>query len=414
LDNLTHTLVGLVVGEAAAQGTHADPTGLANETRRKLFVSVMAIGSNAPDLDFIQSRITGSKLDYLLHHRGHTHTILGAVVLSLLLYACCEAWCRWRRQHLSPRDRLQLMCVGLLASLLHIALDFTNSYGVHPFWPLDNRWYYGDSVFIVEPLFWAACAPLVFILRSKFAKAFVALALFAGLGLSIATAIVPPALCTALAVLTAGMLAIGKTASARIALTISIVVWLSINAAFTLASGVAVDRARAFAAAAFPNDRLLDHVLSPMPVNPFCWSLILVQSTEDQWFIRRASLALAPRWLPAARCPSRSDPNAVTAPVEPIGATDRAEIVWINQLTLDRAALREWVAKDCAAAQFMRFARAPWLAQHEGALILGDARFDNERGLNFAEVGLGDRTHCLSFVPPWVAPRRDLLPSLEE
>ncbi|WP_370466973.1 metal-dependent hydrolase, partial [Salmonella enterica] len=73
------------------------------------------------------------------------------------MYLACEAWCRWERYTVSWADRMQLAAIACLATLLHIALDFTNSYGVHPFWPFDNRWYYGDAVFIVEPLFWAAC-----------------------------------------------------------------------------------------------------------------------------------------------------------------------------------------------------------------------------------------------------------------
>lgn len=410
MDNLTHTLVGLIVGESAARATRADPAGLASDTRRNLFVSLMAIGSNVPDLDFIQSRITGSKLDYLLHHRGHTHTLLGAIALSLILYLCCEAWCRWRGHRTTPRDRQQLVGIGLVASLLHIVLDLTNSYGVHPFWPFDNRWYYGDAVFIVEPLFWAASAPLLFLLRSKFAKTFVAVALFAGIGLSVATGIVPKLMCVVLAAVTIAMIMVGKFASARVALATSIAVWFSVNAMFMATSAIAADRARASAASAFPNERLLDHVLAPMPANPFCWSLILVQENEDQWFIRRASLALAPQWLPANRCPMRSDPSMGTAPVNEIDIEDQPAIAWINEIVMERAPLNEWIERDCAAAQFMRFARAPWLALSDKGWILGDARFDNERGLSFAEIALGDgRTPCISYVPPWVPPREDLL-----
>jgi inner membrane protein len=414
MDNLTHTLVGLVVGEAAARVTRADPKDIAHDTRRNLFVSLMAIGSNVPDLDFIQSRITESKLDYLIHHRGHTHTILGAIALGLILYLCCELWCRYKRQPLSMRDRLQLIGVGLLASLLHIALDFTNSYGVHPFWPVDNRWYYGDAVFIVEPLFWAASAPLLFLLRSKFAKAFVVLALFAGLGLSITTGMVPPLLCAALAALIVAMILVGKLASTRAALTISLVVWFAINATFVASSAVAAKQVRAIAQAAFPNERLLDHVLSPLPANPFCWNAILVQTRDDAWSLRRAVLALAPRWLPAQRCPRRSDPSAGTAPMTAIQAADQPSIEWVNEITMDRAASYEAIDGDCAALQFMRFARAPWLASVEGRSVIGDLRFDNERALSFAEIELGDATACLSNVPPWVMPRGDLVPQLAE
>jgi inner membrane protein len=415
LDNLTHTLVGLLVGETAARTTRADSGGVGTATRRNLFVSLMAIGNNVPDLDFIQSRITGSKLDYLLHHRGHTHTIVGAIVLSAILYASCEAWCRCRQQRLSMRDRIQLGAIALVATLLHIALDFTNSYGVHPFWPLDNRWYYGDAVFIVEPMFWAASAPLVFLLRTKLAKSFVAIALFAGLALSIATGMVPMLLCVALAALTATMLAVGKLASARAALATSICVWLAINAVFLSSSAIAADRARALAAAAFPGQTLLDPVLSPMPANPFCWQLILVQANEDQWFIRRASLALAPDWLEAQRCPSRGDAAETTATTSTLEIASTSEIAWLNEIAMARATLTQWMARDCDAAAFMRFARAPWIgqrviAQSETAWVLGDARFDNERALTFAEMELSEgRTTCMSRVPPWTPPREELL-----
>ena len=36
----------------------------------------------------------------------------------------------------------------MCGTLLHLGMDFLNSYGVHPFWPIQNRWVYGDSVFI--------------------------------------------------------------------------------------------------------------------------------------------------------------------------------------------------------------------------------------------------------------------------
>lgn len=39
-----------------------------------------------------------------------------------------------------------------LAGLTHILLDFTNNYGVRPFWPFSEKWYAWDIVFIVEPV----------------------------------------------------------------------------------------------------------------------------------------------------------------------------------------------------------------------------------------------------------------------
>jgi len=412
LDNITHTLVGLLVGEATSRALPAT-RGLAANTKRNLIVGLMTIGSNVPDLDLIPSRISGSKLEYLLHHRGHTHTILGAFALAAVLLALCELWCRWRRYELTSRNRAELGAATLLSLLLHIALDYGNSYGVHPFWPFDNRWLYGDSIFIVEPSFWAACAPLVFVLRSPLARIFVALAVVAGLALGRWTGIVPMPLWIALLLLSLAMLAVGKLASSRTAVIAALVVCVGINVMFGVTGATAAQRAREAAAQSYPQLVLLDHILTPMPANPLCWQLVLVQRDDTSWYVRRAMLALSPRWFTAARCPSRSDDTKATAEMQKIAIVATPRIAWNDEIKVSRATLTEWIAKDCVAAAFMRFARAPWLAQLNETWVIGDARFDFERELNFAELELGEASEgCLAYVPPWVPPRADLVEGL--
>ncbi|MGA8492885.1 MAG: metal-dependent hydrolase, partial [Terriglobales bacterium] len=39
-----------------------------------------------------------------------------------------------------------------LAGLSHILLDYTNDYGVRPFWPFSEKWYSWDIVFIADPI----------------------------------------------------------------------------------------------------------------------------------------------------------------------------------------------------------------------------------------------------------------------
>jgi len=53
--------------------------------------------------------------------------------------------------NLPPRWGL-LFFYACLAGLSHILLDFTNNYGVRPFWPFSEKWYSWDIVFIVEPV----------------------------------------------------------------------------------------------------------------------------------------------------------------------------------------------------------------------------------------------------------------------
>ena len=42
--------------------------------------------------------------------------------------------------------------MAALAGFSHILLDFTNNYGVRPFWPFFEKWYSWDIVFIFEPI----------------------------------------------------------------------------------------------------------------------------------------------------------------------------------------------------------------------------------------------------------------------
>ncbi len=56
--------------------------------------------------------------------------------------------------NLPPRWGL-LYLFALIAGLSHIVLDFTNGYGVRPFWPFSERWYSWDIVFIIDPIIYA-------------------------------------------------------------------------------------------------------------------------------------------------------------------------------------------------------------------------------------------------------------------
>ena len=48
-----------------------------------------------------------------------------------------------------------LYLTALIAALSHLLLDWTNNYGVRPFYPFNPRWYAGSIVFIAEPVVWA-------------------------------------------------------------------------------------------------------------------------------------------------------------------------------------------------------------------------------------------------------------------
>src|SRR3954451_19772831 len=111
MDNLTHSLIGIVAGETVARSTRAADGGLTANTRRAFLVTIGVIGGNLPDCDLIwsYSGFTRDKLAYLLQHRGYTHTIVGCVALALLLYGGAELVARFRRVTFSRADRVALL-----------------------------------------------------------------------------------------------------------------------------------------------------------------------------------------------------------------------------------------------------------------------------------------------------------------
>lgn len=408
MDNLTHTLIGALVGDAASRFFPATPAGLPAHTRRSFFVSLMTLGSNLPDADFVYPLLTDNKLDYLSQHRGYTHTVLGALVAALLMWLLCE--CLLRYKHLKPAraDRGWLIGLALLAPLLHLAMDATNSYGVHPFWPFYNGWLYGDSVFIIEPLFWAAAAPLIFTLKTRLARALVGIALAGGIALSVSTRLVPPALCIVLIALTLAMLALGRWLAPRRALLAGMAVWLLVTGIFIAAGRLAERRVIAYANEQFPQARMLDRTLTPMPVNPLCWEVILAQSDQDQYVLRRAMLSLMPNLLSASRCPSRSLDVQTTAPLTAVADRGALDWQWYGELSMPLERLKQLADRNCAATVLLHFARDPWVAQREGQWLIGDLRYDREAGLGFAELALQNEQSC-PRTPPWTPPRQDLL-----
>ncbi|GFE78071.1 hypothetical protein GCM10011487_00710 [Steroidobacter agaridevorans] len=408
MDNVTHTIIGTLVGEVAARVAPSQNSTLPAITRRNLCVTLAAIGSNLPDADLLYS-FFGADLNYLLHHRGHTHTILVALLLGAAALAITRWWLRRRGLQASSQDYALLAAVLSFTPLLHIAMDFTNNYGVHPFWPVDNRWFYGDSVFIIEPLFWAACAPLAFIFKTHIARFAVLLLMVAAIALCFLTGMVPRPLAAAYSLLVAGMLLIGQRASANVALAASVIVWLGSTAMFAITAQAARSRIDAVAAQQFPDSTLVDRIVTPMPVNPACWEVMMLQKEADTAVIRRAMLTMAPGLLTADRCLSRSLDIEITAPLVPVPKESAAQVKWYGQISTPLARLVDLAQKNCEAAAAFRFIRMPWLANVKEGLVLGDLRYDREPELGFAEIVIADPPNCPRLVPNWVEPRRDLL-----
>ena len=116
--------------------------------------AVLTLAAEAPDLDVL-SRFGGPAFGFA-HHRGFTHSFLGvpldaAVVVGFVYLIWRLRGRKVKDPNLPPRWGL-LFLYACLAGLSHILLDFTNNYGVRPFWPFSEKWYSWDIVFIFEPI----------------------------------------------------------------------------------------------------------------------------------------------------------------------------------------------------------------------------------------------------------------------
>ncbi len=411
MDNVTHSLIGLIVGEGLARTVPVSRAGLAPALRRNAFVAVAVIGNNLPDIDLLYSYRgpAHDKLGYLLEHRGYTHTVVGCAVLGLLLYAGMAAWLRRARAVVTRADHFALAGVALLSTYLHLFMDALNSYGVHPFWPFQNRWLYGDAVYIVEPLYWVAAAPLIFLLRSTPARVLLGLTLASAVALSIASGLVAPPAYGVLATLLVVLLWIGRRLDARGAALASVATFLAVTGVFVLAGRVAAGRIEALAGRDFPADRLLDHILTPMPANPLCWDAWVLQTRGEHYTARHAVLALAPRWLPAGACRGSLE-RPTRVPQTAAREQDANAIRW-REFSMSRSTLTALVTTRCDAAALMRFARAPFALRTREGWLLGDLRFAGQSAGGFSELRLtGSRTEVrCAGTPPWIPPREDLL-----
>jgi len=161
MEPVTHFLTGACIGRA----------GLNRKTAYATLTAVLA--AEAADIDVLWS--LAGPVEELKHHRGITHTFLAAPVVAGVVVGAVWLLHRWRQARrrrkqaaappVDPRAPILrppqpvswpwLYLTALIAALSHLLLDFTNNYGLRPFFPFNPRWYAGSFMFIAEPLLWA-------------------------------------------------------------------------------------------------------------------------------------------------------------------------------------------------------------------------------------------------------------------
>jgi inner membrane protein len=146
LEPVTHFLTGACMSRSGLNRKSA------------LATLTMVLAAEAADLDVLWA--FKGPIAALQHHRGITHTFLGAPFAAAATVGFVYLLYLWRGPSGKPRilrSKLPvrwdyLYWLALIAALSHILLDYTTAYGIRMFAPFNWRWYSWDIVFIVEPV----------------------------------------------------------------------------------------------------------------------------------------------------------------------------------------------------------------------------------------------------------------------
>ncbi len=290
LDPVAHTLFGAALAESGLR------------RRSRYATATLLIGANLPDIDVIAG--LGGDDAELHFRRGWTHGVLAMLLLPLLLTLGVWLWHRWRARSQAADapafHPLRILALAYLAVWSHPLLDWLNTYGVRLLMPFDGRWFYGDTLFIIEPWFWLLAAVGVVVARTGTrgaATAWGVLALLAS-ALVLGTDVTSPAVkliwCAGIALIT--LLAWRRPAWApgqRLAQGGLAVLFLYIGATHLLAR-----MAEARAGLRFAN--AISVQSNPVPANPLRHRMVVVEEDIYRVIAEDGSLHELPRQAPDA------------------------------------------------------------------------------------------------------------------
>jgi inner membrane protein len=123
-------------------------------------MATLVIAANLPDIDAL-GLLFGENLAW---RRGWTHGPIAMLVLPPMLVGAMVLLDRWQaRRGTRPEVRLPVH-VGWLCTLAYLGwashplLDFMNTYGIRLLMPFSERWFYGDTLFIIDVWLWTILA----------------------------------------------------------------------------------------------------------------------------------------------------------------------------------------------------------------------------------------------------------------
>lgn len=348
MDPFTHTLAGLTAAKA----------GL--ERLSPLATTVCVLAANSPDSDIVVG-LTTDRWNYLHHHRGITHSIVGVIALAAivptLVWLGERGWAKLRKREARSRYRA-LLLVSAIATATHPLMDWTNNYGVRPLLPWNGRWVYGDLVFIVDPFILLLVGGAAFLVTSNrgpkivlwalLGAVFVTLSLIVGgrrdpglEGASVARFVLLAGTIVIVTIRVIGVARGRERIIAALALTLLVFYWgglaLAHRAALNEADSIANQTASQF------NERVLRVVAMPTLANPSRWFCVAETDRAVYWFPVKLG----------------NTPAANSLQIVDGYQTDAAEGVERFEKPTDQAAALAVASQDRRARILLDFARFP-------------------------------------------------------
>ncbi|MBC75837.1 MAG: hypothetical protein CME64_07460 [Halobacteriovoraceae bacterium] len=396
MENISHSVVGLSVGELVHRILPAERDQERQEFRRKILLFISIVCASFPDLDILLINTLPEPLGYLLHHRGHTHTLVYLIPQALIvlsLFALLSK--KFRKLFLSGGvTGLGVTLCVLFNFMLHITLDSLNSYGIHPFFPFNNEWLYGDLVFIVEPFFWIAFgAPLIAtFLKKKFKWILGLFIVLSPIALSVKN-FLPTS--SVLFLLCMGSLLYLVQRKTKVAGLCGSFVMLGV---FLFFLNLNKNNAKEFYLSNIKPDNI-EHItiaLNPTPTQLNCWQFSSVGKSKDQIITTRGIFSLG----------EINDCPKAFLEMSPVKSSfERHKIYSIDETNISK--IRSMFRENCFFNAWTRFARVPILKETKA----WDGRFQRgEQEENFSTIRFDQMDEaCPESVPPWVPPLHNFL-----
>ena len=112
-------------------------------------MTTLVIANNLPDVDVAVFATHTLPMSF---RRGWTHGVPAQLMLPIALTAIVIVCDRlFRRQAPDRVNAGEVLLLSYVGVLLHVFLDWLNTYGVRLLMPFSERWFYGDALYIVDP-----------------------------------------------------------------------------------------------------------------------------------------------------------------------------------------------------------------------------------------------------------------------